>query len=141
MRSPFVVTGKTWKEITAKVFDPITKLDRSLYKQFNLQDYGSGVNGIAVIFVIVKYNKSLHKDFTEWDQGTMELIIQHNLDYDYMWNLDEALITPELVGAYINCLEKALAETVIENFDYLQLLNDLKTYFLKPYKTNKDEVL
>lgn len=127
MYAPFVISGILWHEIGEKVaFTNTARLRELLNQRINLSDYGTGLKGIAFIFVVTQPDDEIHREYFIYRSKAKELHVQARLPYTQV----DAASLPEVLqlmaGKYLEVLTKNLPKRKIDDFDTMQFVEDVR---------------
>lgn len=141
----FLVTSKTWYELENKLLLMHQPLRKLLNEHIDLANYGSSVENILFIFVAQKENEEegFHEDYIQYDGERKELIIQHDINYDVIYNIPPEELKNFIALSYLQGLEKLILQEdyeneetgsvektfTIENFDFPKLLKHIEHLF------------
>lgn len=132
MYAPFVISGILWHEIGEKVaFTNTTRLREVLNQHLHLSDYGTGLKGIAFIFVVTQPNDEIHREHFIYRSKVKELHVQARLPYTQV----DAASLPEVLQLmaekYLEVLRKNLPKRKIDDFDTVRFVEDVRTVLEK----------
>lgn len=132
MYAPFVISGILWHEIGEKVaFTNTARLREVLNQHLHLSDYGTGLKGIAFIFVVTQPNDEIHREHFIYRSKAKELHVQVRLPYTQV----DAASLPEVLQLmaekYLEVLRKNLPKRKIDDFDTVRFVEDVRTVLEK----------
>ncbi|HMO39492.1 MAG TPA: hypothetical protein PKC76_13660 [Saprospiraceae bacterium] len=129
MRDPFVVSGILWHEIGNKVSpDNTNKVENLLNTALLFENYGSGLTGLAFIFIVVQPDNRIHEEVLRYSRKKRELYIQKKLPYDLVVAYDKPQVLQLMAATYLETLE-TLDKKRIPNFDLPRFRADVQALF------------
>ena len=105
-------------------------LEQLLNAQLQLSKYGTGLKGIAVVFIGTGPQDLIHQEETSFDADKKELYIQLRLPYDVLEQATERELLGLMARQYLQALRGEGALEQVGDFDGEQLLKDVKNLFV-----------
>lgn len=142
MRDPFVISGILWHEIGDKVaFGNANAMEDVLNEYIDIEIYGGGLKGIAVIFIVVQPSNTIHEEVTRYSRKKKELYIQKKLPFDLVSQYDKDQVLQLMAITYLKVLQdEELGDLRIPNFDLTELRKDITELFEAQGWLNTSEV-
>ncbi|HMO39490.1 MAG TPA: hypothetical protein PKE17_08770 [Saprospiraceae bacterium] len=103
-------------------------MEDSLNESLCLNDYGSGLTGLAFIFIAVQPDNRIHEEVLRYSRKKRELYIQKKLPYDLVVAYDKPQVLQLMAATYLETLE-TLDKKRIPNFDLPRFRADVQALF------------
>lgn len=122
----------TWKGAEFLDLDENEKLQLSSSRQDQMQlsAYGTGVLGIAVVFIGTVPQDAIHQDEITFDAAKKELYTQVRLPYADLEQATEAEVLVLMARKYLQTLRDLAALEQVVDFDWEHLLQDVQNLFV-----------
>lgn len=130
MYAPFVISGILEEAIANKIAIANTnRLANVLNEHLVLSNYGTGVLGIAFIYISTAPEDEIHQECFSYSRKNKELFIQMRLSYEAVKNgsLPEALQL--MATSYLQTMQHKLPIKKIPNFDPARFVEDVQRLF------------
>lgn len=105
-------------------------LEQVLNAQVQLSKYGTGLRGIAVVFIGTAPEDVIHQEETSFDADKKELYVQLRLPYAALEQATEEAVLGLMARQYLQALRRLGALEQVVDFDWDQLLKDVQDVFL-----------
>lgn len=130
MYAPFVISGILEEGIADKIgITNTNRLADALNNHLSLSNYGSGLKGIAFIYIATPPADEIHEECFTYSRKKKELFIQMRLPY----NAVEQASVPEtlhlMVIHYLEVMREKLPLKKITDFDHLHFVQDVQRLF------------
>lgn len=129
MYAPFVISGIIWHEVGEKVaFENTNLMKEALNQNLRLSDYGSGLNAIAVIFIAVQPDNTIHEEEMKYNRRKKEAYIQTKLPFELVEQYERPQVLRLMAATYLRTI-KDLPKLKIPDFDYQRFSKDVERLF------------
>lgn len=108
----------------------VSWLEQLLNAQVQLSKYGTGLQGIAAVFIGTGPEDVIHQEETTFDADKKELYIQLRLPYAALEQATEATVLGLMVRQYLQALRGFGALEQVVDFDWEGLLKDVQNLFV-----------
>lgn len=131
MYAPFVVSSITEDNFIGDKIDVhnIVLLEQLLNAQLQLSAYGTGVAGIAVVFIGTAPEDVIHEEEMSYEASTQEVYLQLRLPYAALEQATEGEVLQLMARRYVEGLREAAAADHLENFDWEGLVQQVEEVF------------
>ncbi len=130
MYAPFVVSGILEATIADKIGIPNTNLlEDALNQHLSLSIYGSGLTGIAFIYIATPPIDEIHEECFTFSRKKKELFIQMRLPYDVVKQASVSETLHLMAHHYLETLNEKLPLKKITNFDQARFVQDVQRLF------------
>lgn len=130
MYAPFVVSGILEASIADKIGIPNTNLlEDALNQHLSLSNYGSGLSGIAFIYIATPPVDEIHEECFSYSRKKKELFIQMRLPYDVVEQASAADALHLMARSYLETLREKLPLKKVVDFDHLRFVQDVQHLF------------
>lgn len=130
MYAPFVISGILEEAVADKI--AITNTNRladTLNQHLSLANYGSGLKGIAFIYIATPPVDEIHEECFTYSRKNKELFIQMRLPYDAV-ELASVPETLQLMALrYLQTMREKLPLKKIADFDHGRFVQDVQHLF------------
>lgn len=130
MYAPFVVSGILEAGVADKIGIPNTNLlEDALNQHLSLSNYGSGLTGIAFIYIATPPIDEIHEECFTYSRKKKELFIQMRLPYD---SVEQASVSETLhlmAHHYLETLREKLPLKKVTDFDHVRFVQDVQRLF------------
>ena len=130
MYAPFVVSGILEASIADKIGIPNTNLlEDALNQHLSLSTYGSGLTGIAFIYIATPPLDEIHEECFTYSRKKKELFIQMRLPYDVVKQASVAETLHLMARSYIEIMHEKLPLKKVSDFDQTRFVQDVQRLF------------
>jgi len=130
MYAPFVVSGILETSIADKIGIPNTNLlEDALNHHLSLSNYGSGLTGIAFIYIATPPIDEIHEECFTYSRKKKELFIQVRLPYDVVSQASVAETLHLMALSYLETMDEKLPLKKITDFDQARFVQDVQRLF------------
>lgn len=130
MYAPFVVSGILEAGIADKIGIPNTNLlEDALNQHLHLPNYGSGLTGIAFIYIATPPVDQIHEECFTYSRKKKELFIQMRLPYDAVERASTTDALRLMARCYLKTMRDKLPLKKVVNFDHFHFVQDLRRIF------------
>lgn len=130
MYAPFVVSGILEETIADKIGIPNTNLlEDALNQHLSLSNYGSGLTGIAFIYIATPPIDEIHEECFRYSRKKKELFIQMRLPYEAVKQANVAETLHLMALSYLETMDEKLPLKKITDFDQARFVQDVQHLF------------
>jgi hypothetical protein len=130
MYAPFVISGILEEAIANKIAITNTnRLANALNEHLVLSNYGTGVLGIAFIFIATAPEDEIHQECFSYSHKNKELFIQMRLSYEAVKNGSIPDSLQLMAASYLQIMQNKLPIKKIPNFDQTRFVEDVQRLF------------
>ena len=130
MYAPFVVSGILEAGVADKIGIPNTNLlEDALNQHLSLSIYGSGLTGIAFIYIATPPIDEIHEECFTYSRKKKELFIQMRLPYDVVKQASVSETLQLMARHYLETLHEKLPLKKITDFDQVRFVQDVQRLF------------
>ena len=130
MYAPFVVSGILEAGVADKIGIPNTNLlEDALNQHLSLSNYGSGLTGIAFIYIATPPIDEIHEECFTYSRKKKELFIQMRLPYDTVEQASVSEALHLMAHHYLETLREKLPLKRVTGFDHLRFVQDVQRLF------------
>lgn len=128
MYAPFVVSSITEDNVIGDKIagHNIVLLEQLLNARLQLAAYGSGVAGIAVVFIGMPPDDVMHEEECTYTAATREWYLQLRLPYAALEQATEVEVLHLMARRYVQGLREAAAADHLEDFDWEGLVQQVE---------------
>lgn len=130
MYAPFVVSGILEAGVADKIGIPNTNLlEDALNQNLSLSNYGSGLIGIAFIYIATPPVDEIHEECFTYSRKKKELFIQMRLPYNVVEQASTTDALHLMASCYLETLRERLPLKKVADFDHLRFMQDVQRLF------------
>jgi len=130
MYAPFVISGILEEAIANKIAIANTnRLANALNEHLVLSNYGTGVLGIAFIYIATAPEDEIHQECFSYSRKNKELFIQMRLSYEAIKNGSIPDTLQLMAASYLQTMQHKLPIKKIPNFDQARFVEDVQRLF------------
>jgi hypothetical protein len=130
MYAPFVISGILEEAIANKIAIANTnRLANVLNEHLVLSNYGTGVLGIAFIYISTAPEDEIHQECFSYSRKNKELFIQMRLSYEAIKNGSIPDALQLMAASYLQTMQNKLPLKKIPNFDQARFVEDVQGLF------------
>lgn len=123
----FVVSCVTWHELGHKT--PFHRVSNCLNEFIDIRQYGPGLQGLAIVFIIMPPEIDIHQEQIDFQKGNQQIIAYRKIPYLQISTGNFSSNTCLLAESYLETLELIFSDAEIPYFDWLSLYIDVTTLF------------
>jgi hypothetical protein len=132
MYAPFIISSIVEDTPIGDKIDAqnVVLLEQLLNADLQLSVYGTGVLGIAVVFIGTVPQDAIHQEEITFDGAKKELYAQLRLPYADLEQATEAEVLVLMARKYLQTLRDLAAVEQVADFDWEHLLQDVQNLFV-----------
>lgn len=130
MYAPFVISGILEEKVTDKVaYTNTNLLGDTLNAHLQLENYGTGVRGIAFIFIVTAPADEIHVESFRYHKKDQEIHAQMRLPYPTVESASLEEVLHLMAQKYLDTMLEKLPHKNIPGFDWSRFTADVQDLF------------
>ena len=132
MYAPFIISSIVEDNSIGNKIDAhnVQLLEQLLNAQVQLSKYGTGLRGIAVVFIGTAPEDVIHQEEITYDASKKDLYVQVRLPYAELEQATEAEVLVLMARKYLQTLRDLAALEELRDFDGERLVRDVQGMFV-----------